>query len=48
VAQAAGLPDGSGVALVCMLIQHAQDANLNVQGVPLRLLPLPYPLLEDI
>jgi folate-binding protein YgfZ len=48
VAQAAGMPDGSGVALVCMLIQHAQDANLNVQGVAIRPLPLPYPLLEDI
>jgi hypothetical protein len=48
VAQAATLPDQTGVALVCLLIQRAQDAELNVQGVGMRMLPLPYPLLQDI
>ena len=48
VAQAAAMPDGKGVALACILIQHAHDSTLNVQGVGLHLLPLPYDLLQDI
>ena len=48
IAQAAEMPDGTGVALACILNSHAQDAHLNVQGVGMRCLPLPYPLLQDI
>ena len=48
VAQAAPLPTGGGVALVCLMLSHAQRQDLSVDGHALNLLPLPYPLLQDI
>lgn len=48
IAQAAPLPAGGGVALACLLLSHAQRHDLSVQGVPIRVLPLPYPLRDDI
>ncbi len=48
VAQAAALPSGEGVALLCLLLSHAERGDLNVAGHAIRLLPLPYPLLQDI
>ena len=48
VAQAATLPSGTGVALVCLLLSHAQRSDLSVSGLALHLLPLPYPLRQDI
>jgi folate-binding protein YgfZ len=48
VAQAAKLPTGVGVALVCLLLSHAERSDLTVDGHALKLLPLPYPLLHDI
>ena len=48
VAQAAPLPSGQGVALLCLLLSHAERQDLTVSGQGVRLLPLPYPLLQDI
>jgi folate-binding protein YgfZ len=48
VVQAAPLPAGDGVALVCLLISHAERPDLRVGDHAVRLLPLPYPLLQDI
>lgn len=48
VAQAATLPSGTGVALVCLMLSHAQRSDLTVSGLTLHLLPLPYPLRQDI
>lgn len=47
VVQAAPAPEGSWCAIVSMQIQ-ASSLPLHVAGTPLQLLPLPYPLLEDI
>jgi folate-binding protein YgfZ len=51
VVQAAPAPDGGFDAIVSLQIAAAQEQSLQVgapAGVPLALLPLPYPLLEDI
>jgi len=48
VAQAAALPSGQGVALLCLLLSHAERQDLGIEGQTVRLLPLPYPLLQDI
>ena len=48
VALAARLPQGGGVALVCMLLSLAASPDLHVAGVPLQVLPLPYPLRQDL
>jgi folate-binding protein YgfZ len=48
IAQAAALPNGTGVALACLLLSHAHRDDLQVDGVAMRTCPLPYPLLEDI
>jgi tRNA-modifying protein YgfZ len=47
VAQAAQAPDGSYNAIVSLQLSAAHEA-LSVGGAALQLLPLPYPLLEDI
>jgi folate-binding protein YgfZ len=48
IAQAAPLPSGGGVALACLLLSHAQRDDLSVQGVAIQVLPLPYPLRDDL
>jgi folate-binding protein YgfZ len=48
VAQSAALSGGAGVALVCLLLSHAERNDLTADGQSVRLLPLPYPLLQDI
>jgi len=48
VAQAAAGPDGRWSALVSMQIAALEAGGLQAGGVPLRVEPLPYPLLEDI
>ncbi len=48
IAQAAPLPGGGGVALACLLLSHAQRDDLSVHGVAIQVLPLPYPLRDDL
>ena len=48
IAQAARMPDGTGVALACLLLSHAHRTDLHAQGIELAVLPLPYSLRDDI
>jgi tRNA-modifying protein YgfZ len=48
VVQAAALSNGEGVALVCLLLSHAEKSDLTASGHVIQVLPLPYPLLADI
>ncbi|MEY2622756.1 MAG: hypothetical protein RIT26_2576, partial [Pseudomonadota bacterium] len=34
--------------LLCLLLSHAERQDLGIEGQTVRLLPLPYPLLQDI
>ncbi len=48
IAQAAPLPGSGGVALACLLLSQAQRHDLKVNGVAIQVLPLPYPLRDDL
>jgi folate-binding protein YgfZ len=48
IAQAAAHPDGGFDAIASLQTSAMAGGQLTVDGQPLQLLPLPYPLLEDI
>lgn len=48
IAQAAANPQGGFDAIASLQVSAMADGQLSVEGQPLTLLPLPYPLLDDI